>query len=242
MNEIHILASRMMVQQKQLGMIADNVANSDTDGFKKMGLSFQGLVSRKGGETVGAYTQDRGTHIQFEGGGLKITNNPLDMAIKGEGFFAVRRGGQIHYTRNGHFTLSADGTIITEKGDFLLDTGNTPIVIPEGSKEIIVTREGGVATEDGVIAELGLYSFTKDDMANLKRTGSSSFMPTGDARPIATLNPAVTQGALEGSNVNGLLEVVTLQEMTRAYVGAQKMMKGIEDLENRAIRSLPRLQ
>jgi len=137
-----MLGSLLLGQQKALTTIADNVANIDTGGFKRL-IHFDYLQDNhpRHPNRVGDYPRMNGVVSDFSQGGMEQTNNPLDMAIKGDAFFAVDENGTTTYTRNGQFNLAQDGSLVDERGNPVLDDGGAPIVIPLEASQIKVTTE-----------------------------------------------------------------------------------------------------
>lgn len=223
---------------EQLKVRADNVANISTNGYKRLSMDFEELLARKGGTQVGSYTKGIGVLVDYTPGPVERTNNPFDLALGGEGFFAVQGPGGIQYTRNGNFVMSSVGQVVNAEGYPLLDNANAPINIPIDAREIIITRDGTVATENGPLVGIGVFQFAEADRKQLTRLGNSSFTAPKGVVPQPVVEPPVLQGHLETSNVNNMLEIVSLQELSRAYQSAFRSMNRIEDLEERAIREL----
>lgn len=239
MQSVYIVTSKMLGQREQLNSIANNVANANTAGFKREEYDFSTLVARKEGQRVGAFSQDRGTYMDFSSGQYTTTGNPLDVAVLGEGFFAVERNGRVEYTRNGSFNLSADGTLVANDGSPVLDTNNGPVQIPAGSKQVVITPEGAITTEQGVVAQLGIFQFTPEENQQLLRAGNSGYIAPQGVEPVAMETPRVQQGMVESSNVNPVEETVKMTDMLRSYQSAANLVNSMEDLQSRVIRQLP---
>ncbi|MFZ2619351.1 MAG: flagellar hook basal-body protein [Alphaproteobacteria bacterium] len=236
---IHILSSRLLGQQQQLTTIADNMANLNTHGFKRLMYDFEEVSARKEGQQIGDYTKGIGVVIDHTDGPLENTDNPLDMAIVGDAYFAVEGfGGQVNYTRNGHFTTDANGTLVDVYQRPVLDNSGARILIPLDAKSITVTPDGAMATDQGLLTNLGLYTFSTADKRQLQRMGSAGFSPPEGVAAEPAIDVSVLQGKIEGSNVNAIAETVRLQEMSKAYQTTLKSVRSIEDLEQRAVRTL----
>tara|TARA_R110000868_G_scaffold262401_1_gene521006 strand:+ start:179351 stop:180043 length:693 start_codon:yes stop_codon:yes gene_type:complete len=228
----------MLGQRSKLDMVADNIANANTNGFKKLGMSFEEVISRKQTENVASFTHHMGTHYDFAQGGLTRTDNDLDVSIVGAGFFATERGGQIHYTRNGNFGLSPEGNLITDSGAPVLDTNGGAINIPNDSTKITITNDGLIANQNGPIATLGIFNIAEPQ--KLIRTGNHGYIYEG-AEPGLSTTASLSQGYIENANINPIEETVNLTEINRSYTSSQKLVKTLEELEQRAIRDLSRL-
>lgn len=235
---VYIVSSNMIAQRQKLTMTADNISNSNTVGFKKLGMTFQEVVSRQKTEEAGSFTHHAGTFYNFSQGGLERTDNDFDVAINGEGFFQTERNGQVHLTRNGNFSMDNTGMLVTASGSPVLDANGGAINIPANSSEMIINRDGSIANQDGVIATLGVVRV--NDPQKLIRTGEHGYIYEGEA-PVAVEQINVAQGFVEAANINPIEETVTLTELNRRYQSASRLVKSIEDLEQRAIRDLSRL-
>jgi flagellar basal-body rod protein FlgF len=238
MSEVHILGSRIMGLGEQLKMRADNVANVSTHGFKRLSMDFEELLARKGGTDVGSYTKGIGVLVDHTPSTVEKTGNPFDLALSGEGFFAVQTPGGTQYTRNGNFSMSATGQMVSAEGYPVLDNANAPINIPIEARMVIISRDGLISTEAGALVNIGVFQFSDTEKQQLIRAGNNGFMAPTGVVPQTVVDPPVMQGHLETSNVNNMLEIVSLQELSRAYQSAFRSMNRIEDLEERAIREL----
>lgn len=243
LNNVYIVSSKLMGQKERLAMIADNVANANTIGYKKQGLDFLEMVGREQGKDVGSFVSDGQPRFDFSEGSINYTRNPLDVAIEGDGFFAVDVAGTTHYTRNGQFRLNAQGQIVTSQGHNVLDVNNAPLSVPPGSSDIKITADGTLATEDGIIGNVGIFDFTPAQMQKFARVSGAMFRPEEGTQPEAleAEDISVVQGALEGSNVNPIEEMTNLIEVNRAYQAATKLNKQVEDLDQTNIRQLARM-
>lgn len=237
MQEIAVLASRAVTTQKWFTAIADNVANANTDGYRGVGMEFKEVVSRPMGKPTASYVADRAAVVNFEPGVLQQTGNPLNVALGGEGFFAINVNGNVQYTRRGHFLLNSEGTVVTPEGHPLLDIALGEIQVPAGTQNILIAPDGTISTEQGQLSQIGVYTFNPEERGMLRRAGSTSFVPEG-VNPLPVEAPQVIQGKVEASNVSPVEEMVTMQQVSRAYQSSLRNLRGLEDLEERAIRAL----
>jgi flagellar basal-body rod protein FlgF len=242
MQEIAVLASRVLTSQRQFTAVADNVANVNTAGFKKLELNFKEVLSKPvaaGPQAVGAsYVADRALLINQRDGALTQTGNPLDVALSGRGFYAIDVNGTTQYTRRGNFLLNAEGQLVTPEGYALLDNAGAPIQIPQGSNNLRIANDGTISAEQGQIAQIGVYDFSARDMKLLQRAGNTAFVPTQGAAAQVVEAPMLRQGFVEASNVNAVEEMVNMETVSRAYQSSVSLLRGLEDLEQRAIRTL----
>lgn len=238
LNSLYILSSRMLNQRQELEVIANNVANANTSGFKKMEMDYRAQLARKDGAEVGNFSMKRPLAIDYAVGGITRTGAPLDIALLGEGFFAVEVApNQVEYTRNGSFQLDVEGNLITQEGYPVLDANNAAINIPVDGGQIRITQDGTIANENGVVNALGVFSFAQPE--RLVNTGGSRFKAA--EAPVPVFTPKIMQGALEDSNVNSIQETVKMTELVRAYQSATRLIRSLEDVESQAIRDISRM-
>lgn len=238
MQELAVLASRVMTTQREFTAVADNVANVNTQGFRKLELEFRETISKPRAHATASYVEDRALHVSQAQGVMEQTGNPLDMAIGGEGFFAIDVNGTRQYTRRGQFVINSEGTLVTPEGYGVLDSAGQPIQVPAGSTQVKVGDDGTLSSEGGQFANLGVFTFSKDDLPKLERAGNIAFVPMLGATPLPLETARIKQGVLEASNVNAVEEMVNMQNVSRAYESSIRLMKSLEDLESRAIRNL----
>jgi flagellar basal-body rod protein FlgF len=239
MQELAVLASRVMTKQREFTAVADNVANVNTQGYRKLEMEFRETISRPRAHATASYVEDRALHVSQMQGGMETTGNQLDMAINGEGFFAVDVGGTRQYTRRGQFLVNPEGTLVTPEGNGVLDSAGQPIQVPAGAAALKMAEDGTLSTSDGgQFAQIGVFTFSDTDLPKLERAGNTAFVPMLGATALPMESPRLKQGALESSNVNAVQEMVNMQNVSRAYESSIRMMKSLEDLESRAIRNL----
>jgi flagellar basal-body rod protein FlgG len=245
-------ASGMSAQQLNLDTIANNLANSSTAGFRQTRLQFQDMLYQNmvtpgaaqsaqtvsAGLQIGLGTKSAATEVIMTQGDLSQTNNPLDIAIEGSGFFQVQRpDGTIAYTRAGSFHLNNQGTMVTTAGDLL----QPAITIPPNATAVTITQYGQVnATLPGQqnpqqLGQLQLATFANP--GGLEAIGGNLFRATLSSGDPVTDNPGGTQGLgqvqqgyLEGSNVDVVSEFVEMVLAQRAYESNSKVIKAADDM------------
>ncbi len=240
---LYTAATGMNSMQHQIDVTSNNIANVNTTGFKQDRAEFQDLMYETLNYTAGQTTQttinptgiDVGLGVRISGvqknfteGDLKLTSNPLDLAIQGKGFFQISLpSGETAYSRNGAFKLNAEGTIVNANGYAL----QPEIVIPEGAKNISITKDGIVTYTDaaGVSNELGQLSIADFiNPAGLIPMGESLFMQSDASGDVLEGNPneeqfgSIQQGMIELSNVKLVNEMVDLITAQRAYEANSK--------------------
>ncbi len=208
--------------------IARNLANANTVGFKKNMISFKNVLE---GETSTLQT-DYG--IDYSHGSLTYTGNTFNMAIDGDGFFAVETANGIRYTRNGQFQLGNTGEIITDTGSKVLGQGG-PIYIPKDGGEILVDKKGIIKINGKEIGRLMITNF--NDLTKLIPTGNSTFTALDDSIIDDTGEKKynVTQGYLESSNVSVVTEMVDMITNMRTYEASNNVIKTFSELMEKLI-------
>ncbi len=168
-----IATSRLVAQQRAMDVIANNIANANTPGFKAERLLFSDWLSRQngtaaapGGNTI-AYTQDRATWRDQQPGTMTHTGNPFDLAITGDGYFTVNTPSGPRLTRDGRFGLMPDGTVADSSGNAVLDTAGKPVQISPTDTQITIAGDGTVSSENGQLAKIGVVS--RADPMQLRR-------------------------------------------------------------------------
>lgn len=255
---LHVAASGMQSQKLYIDVIANNLANVNTTGFKKSNLNFQDLLYetvREAGEpTEGAQSRPVGlelgngsravaTHRSFSQGAITATNNPLDVAIQGDGLFVVRLpDGRNAYSRDGALKVSSDGLIVTSDGYVV----EPEITLPEDAQQVIIRNDGQVdvllfgETQFSQIGQIELARFINP--AGLSALGHNLYEETGASGTPTTGTPGtdglgeLAQGFLEDSNVDVVEEMVAMIAAQRAYEINSKAIKTAEDMyqvENR---------
>jgi flagellar basal-body rod protein FlgG len=249
---LYTAASGMSAQQLNLDTIANNLANSSTTGFRQSSLEFQDMLYQNlitpgaaqspttvsAGLQVGLGTRPAATEVIMTQGELNQTNNPLDLAIEGSGFFQVQRpDGTVAYTRAGQFYQNNQGTIVTTAGDPLVPT----ITIPANATAVTVTQYGVVnATLPGQTNPTQLGQIQLATFANpggLQSMGSNLLQETLSSGNPVLGNPGGTeglgtlqQGYLENSNVDVVTEFVQMVLAQRAYESNSKVVKAADDM------------
>ena len=243
-NALLIGLSRQVALSRELDVVANNIANLNTTGFKADGSLFEEFLSgAAGGQQAQplSFVRDRATWTDMSHGPVEHTGNPLDLAISGDAFFAVQTSRGVRYTRNGSFQVNATGQIVTSDGDVVLgDSG--PITLQPNDRQVTVNADGtvsvrqGTSTTDTQRGKLRLVSF--DNVRNLKKDGSSTFNYVGNGQPNDDTKSKIVQGAIEKSNVRGVVEMSRMIEITRSYTQIAPMLQQQSDLNQTSIDKL----
>jgi flagellar basal-body rod protein FlgF len=236
---IYIALSRQMALRQEMELVANNIANASTAGFKAelMVMTEVDLPAEPG--TKLAYVQDMASARDFSQGALRPTESPLDLAIDGKGFFAVRTPEGIRYTRVGRFQLDDNGVLVTSQGYPVLG-GGSPLTLTPEDGPINVAADGTISTDRAlegqqlaIVGKLDLVDFA--DPARLTPAVDGFFVASQPARPA---EGGIIQGMLEDSNVKPIVEMTNLIEVTRTYQSVQRFLDAEHERQRRAIGSI----
>ena len=244
-NALYVGLSRQMVLKREMDIVANNIANADTNGFKVESL----LTTETPGPP--AFTLEgpkpikfvaaNGVARDFGQGALRRTDAPLDMAVEGKGFFKVTTKDGDRFTRDGHFRMDDQGRLVTQAGDPVTDDGGGEITIdPQKGGEITVSEDGIVSQGSERVAKIGVYQFA--NLGALDKAGGNLYQNASNQQPTAATDAKVRQGMLEGSNVNSIIEITRMIEVSRAYEQVTQMMSAESDLTRNSIARLGRVQ
>ncbi|MBF0877138.1 flagellar basal-body rod protein FlgF [Gluconobacter cerevisiae] len=218
-NSTYIALSRMDAQQRAMSVVADNMSNASTVGYKRENVLFSDFLSHQHGskQAEGAdtesYTQDRATYRDFQQGDMQSTGNPLDLALGGEGYFQVRTANGVRLTRAGRFEEQQDGAVVDASGNALLDRDGQPIVLPQTDHRITISADGVISTETGEQGQIGIVTAQDDN----KLQAEGSRLLRTDQPTTAVERPNIVQGMVEGSNVQMMTEVTKMMEIQRNF-------------------------
>ncbi|WP_422376501.1 flagellar basal-body rod protein FlgF [Roseibium sp.] len=235
---LYVALSAQVALSNRLETVARNVANMNTAGYRADEVKFAELISKAGQDQVSFATGGE-IYISRQSGSLNKTDNPLDLAVEGEAWFAIRSpNGALSYTRDGRLQIADDGTLRTLTGQQILGTGGQPISLdPEGGPPLI-TQSGEVSQSDvGVIGQIGLFLIPNN--ATLTRTENSAVIPDQPVIPVQTYDlHGIRQGYVEGANINPVREMTKMIMISRAFESATKMIDTSNESQEKAIREL----
>jgi flagellar basal-body rod protein FlgF len=240
--------SRQVALARELDVIANNLANVNTAGFKAESAVFQEYLMPiasagdfGGGDRVLRYVQDRATWHDLSQGSTQTTGNPLDVAIDGAGFLVVQTPRGERYTRNGALQVNSQGQLVTSEG-YLVQGDNGPIVLQQLDREISISPDGRVTVMEGNSRQesqrgkLRVVSFARP--GQLEKDGASTFSASAGQAPQALANPRLVQGAIEKSNVKSVVEMTRMVEITRTYTQIASILQQQSDMRKSAIQQL----
>ncbi|SDE43601.1 flagellar basal-body rod protein FlgF [Paracoccus isoporae] len=229
-NAIYASLTRQSGLMREMRVIANNIANAQTTGFRREGVIFAEYLSRTGPDGNGLSMADaRGRVLDLTQAGLTRTGGAFDLGLEGDGFFAVETPHGTRLTRAGAFIPSAEGELMTADGHRLLDSGLVPVQIPPGATDVAIAPDGTLSAGGAPVAEIGI--FAPRDPAAMLRQGGTLFDPGPDPLDSAWAT-RIQQGFLEDSNVDPIAEISRMIEVQRAYELGQTLL----DREDRRIR------
>lgn len=236
--------SRQVALRRELDVVANNVANINTAGFKRHAVVFEDYLmpvaaydTRLTRDETLHYVSDRATIRDFSPGGLQQTGNPLDVALKGKGWLAITTPDGERYTRNGALTVNPEGLLVTHSGDRVQGEGGD-IVIPDGATAISIARDGTISADGDDLGRIRVVEFEND--ADIVADQGSLFR--SDVAPTAAARTTVVQGFIEQSNVQGVREISRLIEINRAYESLSNTLERTDRLRRSAIETLGQVQ
>ena len=219
---------------REMTAIANNIANINTNGFRREGAVFAEHVKSidNGDPSLSVATMSR-RYVDLSAGQIKTTGNPLDFAIDGPGFFLVEGPNGQRLTRDGAFNTNAQGELVTPTGARVLDDAGGAIVIPPGANTINTTEDGFIFADGNAVGRIGVVTA---DNAFLTRDGDNLFIAENGFAPLE--GARVRQNAVEGSNVKAVEELARLIEVQRTYELSQRFAQNENDRINRTVRVL----
>ena len=227
----YLALSRQAALERDMTVIANNLANVTTAGFRATRTVFDEVMVRAGRREL-AFVQDVAQTRDPTPGPITQTGSPLDLALDGAGYLSFASDAGIRYARSARLEIAADGRLIDAGGHTPLDEGGNPIVPPGEERAPTIAGDGTLSGRSGPLARLGVAAFASEQ--DLVPVGAGRYEAQ---RPALTegARARVVQGALEGSNVQPVLEMTTLLASVRAFEGAQRLVETEHELERQAI-------
>jgi flagellar basal-body rod protein FlgF len=242
-NPIYISLSRLTALQRQMDVVANNVANSSSTGFKQQKVLFTEFLEHPAlGESL-SLVHDRAVVRDLSPGPLESTSNPLDVAITGKGYFVVDTLNGPHYTRAGRFQLDTQSRIVDNNGLPVLDTNNQPITIPSGTAQTRINGDGTVLTATAgnatpkQLAKINVVSFKNEQL--MTQVGGGLLLTDEKPGPMPK-DTKLAQGMVEESNVKPVAEITNMISILRQYQGIQKIADAEHQRQESMIQKLGR--
>ena len=254
----------MVNEQKRLDVLANNLANADTNGYKKEGTtsrtfadelairikdtSYYGQPKRLGTMSMGVHIGE--TYTDYSQGNYKVTDNQTDFALDGNGFFAISytdKAGNtsVKYTRDGAFIVNTQGYLVTKDGDFVLNADGARNANPNARIQVnpylplLVTQDGNIFQNNELVGTIGKVDFA--DYNYIAKFGENLYDTVNGAQTIES-NARIDQGCIETSNVNVVSEMVNMITISRAYQAGQKVINSIDNTLEKAVNQVGRVQ
>jgi flagellar basal-body rod protein FlgF len=239
--------SGALAQERNLQVTANNVANANTTGFKADRPSFyETLTKVKNPQALSPslrYVHVADVQIDHHAGSFRLTERPLDVALHGDGFFAIETAKGERYTRAGSFVIDKEGTLRTLAGHRVLGesgpiTNKVPITIPDQTREVAIDPDGTVRADNVEVGKLKLVRFANVEQ-DLIKDGLTWFTTANDAKPLAVDETTTCeQGYLEDANLNAVQGMNELIIVQRSFEALQKVIETFRDLDNRTVRDI----
>ena len=242
-NSLLVSLSQQLAAYRAMDVIANNLANVSTPGFKREAAKFEEYVakmrpadSQKGTQSV-SFVKDAGVMRDISQGTIEQTGATYDVAIAGKGFFAVQTPNGLRYTRDGHFSLDGNGNLVTSEGHQVQGDGGAITITPNDG-QISISPDGTISSVvNGVGNQLGKLKVVDfADTRAMTKEGANLYSTTQTATAPDTVN--LRQGALESSNVQPVIEISHMIEVMRAYEATATLSKSQEDMMRQAIDKL----
>ncbi|WP_420585370.1 flagellar hook-basal body complex protein [Ruegeria sp.] len=236
MDTAYTTLSRQSGLMNEMRLVANNIANANTTGYRAQGLVFSEFVRDMPGNPSLSMARAEVRNTSLQQGLLTETGGQFDFAIEGDGFFMVETPSGNRLTRAGAFSPSADGDLVTMDGHRVLDSNGAPVFIPPDAASIDVGSDGTLSIEGQLLGQIGVYRV--EDPKTLVREGSTQFRAEGAIDPVES--PVVLHRFLEGSNVNAVEQVTRLVEIQRAYELGQSFLETEDERLRGALKALMR--
>jgi flagellar basal-body rod protein FlgF len=240
---VYVSLSHQLALRRQMDLIANNLANANTNGFRRENAVFESFLDiqshTSGPGRAVSYVLDHGVARDISQGDFKTTGSPLDVSIVGDGYFSVEMAsGAPAYTRNGHFEIDGNGFLISANGAKVLDDGNKTVRFDASDQAIKIDGDGTVSSSSGIKARLGLVKFARDE--ELERLGDTLYAGSNPEKISVDLT-RLKAGTLESSNVQSIVETTEMIDVLRTYQSTTRLMERYEDMRKRGLERLGRV-
>lgn len=236
---IYAALSGAIAQQRALDVVANNIANVNTPGYRADSVAFREAVSREQGAAPDGlrYVSVGRMRTDTTSGPLTDTGNPLDIALQGEGMLAVRTPNGVRYTRAGSLVMDAEGHVRTRAGHAVLtwSSEQPELVVPAQTASLAIDAQGNVSADGQPIARLRIEEFADGTLA---KEGLTLFVPQSGARGAEAQQTSVYQGQLEGANVSPIAGMNDLISANRAFEAFQRVIQAFRQIDERAARDV----
>ncbi len=223
----YIALSRQGALRREMDIIANNLANMNTTAYKGEKLMFvEHLVKSRGADGLSpvklAFTRDVAEFIDFSDGPIEMTSNPLDIAIKGDGYLVVETEQGDRYTRNGRLSLDPQGQLVSQHGYPVLSDAGAPFFFGPGDEKIEISNDGTISTNNGELGKIRLVRFENQQ----ELTRDAGGLVSSEAPPLDVEQAEIIQGAVEKSNVQPIIELTRMIDVHRSYDNVRRFIDG----------------
>lgn len=232
----YVTLSRQSGLLGEMRVVANNIANAATNGYRQEGVVFSEYVKAIPGGSSLSMSRGQTRNTSFEQGALQQTNGQFDFAIEGDGFFLIETPDGERLTRAGSFSPNAAGDLVTHDGYRVLDAGGAPVFVPTAEGPVKVAPDGTISVNGQPVGQIGLVRPT--DPLAMKRENGVRFESMGGVEPSETAR--VMQGFLENANVDPILQVARMIEVQRAYELGQSFLDAEDKRIREAVKNLIR--
>ncbi|MEO0667859.1 MAG: flagellar hook-basal body complex protein [Pseudomonadota bacterium] len=230
----YIALTRQSGLMREMQVVANNIANAATTGFRQEGVVFSEFVSSVEGAPSLSMGQANVRRTSFEQGTLEQTGGTFDLAIEGNGFFLIETAQGERLTRAGGFSPDAAGDLVTFDGNRVLDAGGAPVFVPPDARSITISPDGTISADGALVGQIGVVQPTEP--ADLVREGGVMFRAETGFEPAE--NARVLQGFVEASNVDPISQLTRMIEIQRAYEMGQSFLDSEDERVRRAMDAM----
>ena len=233
---LYVGVSAQVALKQRLDTIASNVANMNTSGYRAEEVRFETVLAKSGDRDV-AFASTGDTFLSLKSGAIVKTDNPLDVAIAGNGWLAIKTSSGLAYTRDGRIHMRETGALETVNGNAVLDAGGSALGVDPNGGAVSITRNGEISQSGRQVGVLGLFEL--DPSATLLRGENASVVPDKPAKPVQDFTAnGLVQGFIENANVNPVTEMTRLIAVQRAFESVVSSLQNTESSLGDAIKTL----
>jgi flagellar basal-body rod protein FlgF len=228
-NGVYIALSRQLALFRDMELTAGNIANANTTGYQSSHLMFTSFLVDDAKGSKMNFAHDISNYRNTDKGSFQVTNNPLDIAIEGKGYFAVETPLGVRYTRAGNLQVDGNNILVTTEGYPVLDQNNQRIVFDETGGAVTIGSAGNISIEGQELGTINVVEFENQQL--LERVGDRLFAT--DATPTISDSSTVLQGVLESSNVQSVRELTHMIDVSRSVSSTAKLIEVMYDLQRK---------
>jgi flagellar basal-body rod protein FlgF len=236
-NALYVTLSRQKLLLDQMDVVANNVANANTTGYKADRSLFHQYLMNTGDPDTLEFANNLATYQNQNEGPLQETRRVFDVAIQGEGYFRLESPLGTRLTRAGNFRLNANNELVSQQGYIVGGQGGAPVVFQQGDTNILVDNKGVVTANGEQRGQIGV--FTPEDSRQLRKIGEGMYsLENTNFQPAEEGKYVIVQGMLEGSNVSSVQEITSMINVSRSVGTASNLVSSLQDLQSEAVRRI----